>query len=217
MKKLVATLAVLIIPLFAFAGNDGALGFGLVGGFSTTTFQGNDLADRNLSYPMFHAGCALKFGLPRHFSIETGAFYHGKGAKYDLAGEAFEPAVEGTVQTRQYMDEYSFVEVPLYLQWGPDLFLFRPYIEAGPYGGYCFYNRSRTREVGGESEWATLSKNSWDNIKRWEYGFSFGGGVEIWKFQISAKYQWNLSNILNNSADKPKRLGTLMISAGYFF
>lgn len=212
-------MALCLLSFLAFAQSEGgsaAKGIGLVAGFSTTTFQGNDLTEKNLAYPMCHIGLAAKFNLPAHFSLETGAFYHGKGAKYDLVLDNTGMGLEGGEMTIQHKHVYNYVEVPLYLQWGPDLFLFRPYVEFGPYAGYCFYNRHLNRAADGDGKWGVLTTNEWTNFKRWEYGLSFGGGVEIWKVQISAKYQWNLSNI-TNSGENPKRLGSLMISAGFFF
>lgn len=219
MKKIFAAIAVMLLPLLAFASGEGdsvAEGFGVVAGFSNTSFQGNDVAGKTLSYPMFHAGIAAKLSLPYHFALQTGVYYHGKGAKYEVSTDYSEIGLEGETQTFQHQHEYNFVEVPLCVQWGPDLFLFRPFVEFGPYGGYCFYNRHRERDAAGDGKWDVVSKNDWTNLKKWEYGLSFGGGVEIWKIQIAVRYQWNLSNI-TNSGENPKRLGSLMLSAGFFF
>lgn len=219
MKKILATLAACLLPLLAFASGEdepSVKGFGLVAGFSTSSFQGNDVMEKSLSYPMFHVGVAAKVNLPYHFSLQTGAYYHGKGAKYDFTLNYSELGLEGGTETIQHKHEYSFVEVPLYVQWGPDLFLFRPYVEFGPYGGYCFHNRHLSRPADTGGKWGVLSKNDWENLKRWEYGLSFGGGVEIWKIQVGVRYQWNLSNI-TNSGENAKRIGTLMVSAGFFF
>ena len=37
--------------------------------------------------------------------------------------------------------------------------------------------------------------NSWDGVNRWEYGIGTGIGVDIWKFQVIARYNWNLGNL----------------------
>ena len=37
----------------------------------------------------------------------------------------------------------------------------------------------------------------WDKTDRFEYGVGFGGGLQIWRFQLSARYNWNFHDMLN--------------------
>ena len=65
----------------------------------------------------------------------------------------------------------GFVELPLGLQWGPDLLAFRPFVMAEPFIGYKVGSYDRGDET--VEEWFERSKNDF------EYGFSVGGGVEL--------------------------------------
>ena len=86
------------------------------------------------------------------------------------------------------------------------MFLFRPFLEVAPYAGYCLgYN------AGSDAAASTLS----DYLNRLEYGVGVGGGIEIWKIQVSARYVWDVSSfskIMENS-----KTGGVMISAALFF
>ena len=40
-----------------------------------------------------------------------------------------------------------------------------------------------------------MDKGDWKDLRRFEYGLGLGGGLEIWKFQFTCRYHWNLGNL----------------------
>lgn len=72
----------------------------------------------------------------------------------------------------------DYLTLPVNIQIGLDLLLFRPFIMAGPYLSYAI----------GKGE--LLGNVPWNDINRVDYGYTIGAGVDIWRFQISGKYMW---------------------------
>lgn len=74
--------------------------------------------------------------------------------------------------------------LPVSLQMGLDLILLRPFIQVVPYIGYTL-----------------SSSNNVDNLKfnaeKFKYGIGAGAGIDIWRLQISGRYNWELNNAAN--------------------
>ena len=87
----------------------------------------------------------------------------------------------------------GYIELPLQLQWGPDLLLFRPYVLAEPFLGYAIATNSKGKTQLDVSASSSSFKES--GMSRLEYGFGLGGGIEIWRIQLSAKYFWNFGSL----------------------
>jgi len=96
----------------------------------------------------------------------------------------------------------GYLEIPLNVQWGPDLLIARPYLFGGPFVGV------RVRDVfrGPESDVSPdIRAQIVESLKRLEWGVGVGIGVEIFKFQIAGKYNWDfgkLSNLEMSQFDK---------------
>ena len=95
----------------------------------------------------WHAGGTMQFKLPAGFSVQPSLMYN-------------------------YTSQNN-LELPVSLQWGPDLLVFRPYIEVAPYAGYQFIDAGRLG-----------------------YGLGVGGGIEFWRVQVSCRYNWGLDDIV---------------------
>ncbi len=109
----------------------------------------------NLGKPVgYNIGVAMKYNLP----------IRGTSIQPELSYVSRPISVSGSVQKGNYL------ELPLNLQAGFDLILFRPFIEVSPFVGYL------------------LSKNS--GVPSFEYGVGVGGGIDIRSFQLKAKYSW---------------------------
>lgn len=152
--------------------------FGVVGGAS---FYGiKDVsAGSTLGY---HAGLTYKFHLPLGFSIQPSVLYHMKSAISD--GGTFD--VDMNV---------GYVEVPVSFQWGPDLLLFRPFIDVSPFVGYGIYQDFEGKKW--DEIASTIVKDSWNSVNRMEYGLGLGAGLEVWKFQLICRYNWNFGTLVN--------------------
>ena len=72
--------------------------------------------------------------------------------------------------------------LPVGLQWGIDLMLFRPFIQAVPYIGYTVNTQNK------------ITNLNW-NVDKFKYGIGLGAGLDIWKLQISGRYNWDLGDV----------------------
>ena len=119
------------------------------------------------------------------------------GVGYQTAiakGFAFQPELVYKVSGVKFSDikqmNLGYLDIPLNVQWGPDLLVARPYIFAGPYVGIKVSNQFRG------SDWTDTDMQTVKNgLKRTEWGVGVGLGIDIFKFQIAGKYNWNFGAI----------------------
>lgn len=160
MKKTVLILVAILSCVVASAQGH----FGIIGGatFSNVTDIGA-LSDATKNVTRYHAGLTYQYRFHGGFSIQPSLLYHCKDARAE------------NLQT-------GYLELPVGVQWGPDLILFRPYVEVAPMVGVAVNSRM-DREM----------------LNRMEYGVGVGGGIEIWHLQLSARYNWDLNPYMKKS------------------
>ena len=117
-------------------------------------------------------GGTAQFKLPLGFSIQPSLTYNTKVTGVELLQADADLNV-------------GYLELPVSLQWGPDLLLFRPFLDFSPYVGYA------------------LTSN-FSNLEKLEYGLALGGGLEVWRLQLICRYGWNFGSLL--SAEIPEGL-----------
>lgn len=155
--------------------------FGVVAGASFTSIRevSTDMATG------FHAGVSYKFRLPLGFAVQPSVLYHMKSS-----------LVEGAIADVTTFDyKMGYVEVPVSLQWGPDLLMFRPFVDITPFVGYALNNEASGVKLQGE--FMSKVQNKWEGVNRLEYGLGLGGGIEIWKLQLVCRYNWNFGDLFN--------------------
>ena len=186
--KRVLFLIALCLSLFTEKAN-AQFGFGVTGGtsFGSAKYYETDVRD-----PLgYFAGLAFNVDLPYGFSVQPGAQFCNKGAMVnDLADF-----------------QVSYIEVPVSVQWGPDLLVFRPFVDAGAFVGYHLFNRKRTSYVEG----LELITSYPVDLQKVEYGVSLGGGIDIWKLRLTAKYFWNMGPLF-----KENKKGVLKVPGDNF-
>ena len=94
----------------------------------------------------------------------------------------------------------SYLEVPINLQWGPDLLLLHPYLMVGPYFSYAL-------NIKGDE-----LKNKIDKL---DWGISLGAGLDIWKLQFGARYSWGLQDV--GMKDFELKTNSFKVSLGILF
>lgn len=199
MKKLIVFAAALLVSATAFAE-----GFGIVGGYTSSSMKMQEMSFK--SSAGVHAGFAYNVPLGIGFSLQPELIYNVKG--YNWQGDKDAAAL-------QERAKFGYVEIPVQLQWGPDLLLLRPYVLAEPFAGFAVTGKKFLEK--GET------KVNWDNLKsRLEYGVGVGAGIEIYnRVQVSFKYYWNFEDAKQWSdiTDKVKGKGFsgLLFTAGIFF
>lgn len=167
--------------------------FGVFGGanFYTTSVR----QFNTYSMTQWHAGLTYKVNLPLGFQIQPALLYNVKGANVES----------------DYGRDLSvgYLEFMMPVQWGIDLILFRPFLEVAPFVGY------------GLDSWGDF-KALWKEAgNRLEYGVGLGGGLQIWRFQISARYNWDFGRIMQTTnlttALKGADFAGATLSLAYFF
>lgn len=195
MKKSLIMALSAVMSLFLLSGVSSAQGrFGVVGGISFSNAERQSLNRSTMN--KYHVGVTYQLKLPFGFSIQPALQYHVKGAKLGNIIPDF--------QGNNTCDlTVGYLELPVSFQWGPDLLLFRPFLDVTPYIGYGLNNRIDAYVEGYEVE---PYRNRWSgaDMKRFEYGLGVGVGMEIWKFQVVGRYNWNFGSLytdVNGSND----------------
>lgn len=193
MKSRIIAVLVCVMAFFASESISSAKhNVGVIGGCTFSTgFK--DIQSSTLT--QYHAGLAFKFRLPLGFAIQPSILYMVKGSKFDDISNI----------------NIGYLEVPVALQWGPDLVICRPYVEFAPFVGYGLNN----------------SIKDWTDLNRVEYGVGLGGGIDIWRFQINARYHWNFGSLAQANIDdaaeevkqafKNKNFGGVTLSLAFYF
>jgi hypothetical protein len=196
MKRFITVIALCVMTFWG-SNTLMARGFGITGGAS---FMG--IRETNTSMTTgYHAGITYKFDLPFGFAIQPSVLYHVKGS-----------LVEAPIVGQNVYDvlKTGYVEVPVSFQWGPDLILFRPFLDVTPFVGYGLNN-----EVAG------YEMNDWSDLQRLEYGLGVGLGFDIWKLQFVGRYNWNLGQLSTLTKNLPElgdaNFGGVTLSVSFLF
>lgn len=187
--------------LFAGVALSAQVRYGIMGGATFSTGKFSEISTRTLT--SFHAGLTLKVGLPVGFSIQPSLIYNVKGADMSDVSSVF--------PTFKSVDlSMGFVELPVSFQWGPDLLLFRPFVDVTPFVGYAVNSKLVSTSLDGT---AVTEKNSWNLLNRFEYGVGLGFGVEIWRIQVLARYNWNFGSLCKFAEETDAGFGQVMKAA----
>lgn len=154
--------------------------------YSGISQQGVTVSDIKAGKSGWQLGIGLQTETARGFSFQPELLYKVTGVKFSDAKNL----------------NLGYIELPLNVQWGPDLLIARPYIFAGPYIGVKVSNQFRG------SEWTdTDMKTIGNGLKRTEWGLGIGLGIDLFKFQIAGKYNWNFGPIADTK-ELPSLSGT---------
>ena len=183
MKRILTVIALCVMTFWG--SHDLKAGdFGIVGGASFTGIK-------NISPELttgYHAGLTYKFHLPYGFAIQPSLLYHMKSSLVE----------EAVADLAAFDYKMGYLELPVSFQWGPDLLLFRPFLDVSPFVGYALNNEFTATSPAAERLSAGFT-NKWDGVNRLEYGLGLGGGLEIWKVQVVCRYNWNFGQLFDTS------------------
>ena len=154
------------------------------------------------------AGVSCLVDLPLGFSIQPSLVYIQKGADYSL------------VDALQLEQKVGSINLPVSVQWGPDLLIARPFLDVTPYVGYSLSNKLEGGLTG-------LIKGEAKLDIDFEYGVGIGAGINVWKVQAVVRYNWNfgtlgkLSDFKNIDLDDfdvdNEAFSGVSVSLAYFF
>ena len=183
MKRLLLTMIFLCIGVVTFAQE----GFGVLGGLTSSSNKIKEFDFNNVT--QYRAGIAYKYPVAIGFAVQPEFSYSVKGTTL--------VSTKPNLELLQDLDicwmnlHMGYLEAALQLQWGPDLLLFRPYALVEPFVGYALNNKVENPLIN-----TPYRSNVWDSVQRLEYGYAFGGGLELFgRLQLSAKRYKNLGSI----------------------
>ena len=184
MKK---TIFVIALVISMFSAIEASAQVGIIGGFTSSTTQVQSIDAKSLN--LYHLGLVSKFDVGLGFAIQPGLIYQVKGVALGDISE--------DTKTEDFQLKSGFVEIPVGLQWGPDLLAFRPYLFAEPFVGYQISGDDSVVLSGSNEDlktWASDAKN------KLEYGFGLGIGIEFGgRLQLSAQYFNNMGKLFNEN------------------
>lgn len=196
MKHLYAVVAAaaMLFAIDASAQLSHGIRFGVVGGFTSTNTHLKEFDYRNVS--LFHVGATVKFNLGAGFALQPALTYQVKGTELN----AQDPETASLEGIWTNMDaRVGYLELPLQIQWGPDLMALRPYAFVEPFFGYGVNFHAEAEN----SDGAVIDnlKNKWKEaaLSHLEYGMGFGGGIEVNHFQISAQWFMNFGGLADEN------------------
>jgi hypothetical protein len=161
MKKL-SLLLVSILCLGVL--NAGAQGFIVKGGWN---YSQSDVKGIKDGHSGWQAGVGFQTEATHGFSFQPELLYKVNGLKFSDGANL----------------RLSHLELPLNVQWGPDLLIARPFVFAGPFVGYNFRPSGKG-----------ITQEEVSALRRFEWGVGVGLGLNIWKIQIAGKYNWNFGS-----------------------
>ena len=191
MKRFIVAAAFFLMSL-CFGEKLFADNFGVVAGANFSTAHIKEIGTE--SQTQWHFGFAYKFDLPLGFQFQPTLLYNVKGTELDLAD------VDLSV---------GYLELMTSVQWGLDLILFRPFLDVSPFIGYGINSMGDLKALWKEGG------------NRLEYGLGLGGGLQVWKFQLAARYNWNFGGIMKDSGSgkslNDAKFRGVTLSLAYFF
>ena len=93
------------------------------------------------------------------------------------------------------------LNVPVSVQWGPNLIVARPFLDVTPYIGYTVSNN--IKGMAGDV------KSVLEGEKSLDYGVGIGGGINVWKLQAIVRYNWSFGTMGNLEGFTELELGDL--------
>ena len=204
MKKII--LAIVMTAYFVSQIN-AQVNFGIKGGLNFDKFK--------IDYKDPKGSAAEQFKLANASGWQAGALLQ---IKIPIIGIGIQPELLYTVKKANLdgkTNSINYFEVPVNFQWGPDLLIVRPFVMFGPYFGYA----------------VSLKGNKFDKLKKeqienFDWGIGVGAGLDIWKFQLGARYSWGMKDVVGDVTDvddlglenlKQIKNRTLSLSLAYKF
>ena len=183
-------------------------------------YDGENMNDESKLKPGFLLGPTAEFPVSPIFAIETGLLFSSKGFKIDEK----ETYMDETMEWKSKLN-LLYLDLPITLKGkinvGDKTNL---YVAAGPYMGYGLSGKVKaeyTYDGQTEKDEEDLkfgSNENEDDLKRLDYGLTFGAGVERGHFQFGVNYSLGLANLAVSSDDEYKINNKVMnVSVTYRF
>ncbi len=178
MKKSLKLLCVLAVFLFSFQSYSQVI-MGFKGGVNFPDMEVEDHYVQNIMG--YHIGLQMEFMLSNVFSVESGIYWSAKGGDVEIGNYDGYGGYYTDELTLNYLDWPITMKVGLPI--GDN---FKIYAAAGG-----FLNWGISGKYNGEDVW----QGDMGYFEKYDYGATFGAGVEVYMIQISASYDLGLADI----------------------
>ena len=210
MKKLFAIVAAILVTSVAVSAKGG---FGVTAGINTNSTKVQDI--QTAPRTGFNVGVTYLLNLPLGLSVQPSVVYSHKSANLSLTGVG----VLDALMSDKVFQNVGSVNVPVSVQWGPNLIVARPFLDITPYVGYTLSNTIKGM--------ASDVKGVIDGEKSLDYGIGLGGGLHVWKLQAIVRYNWSFGTMgnlegfteleLGDLKNANRVYGGLSVNLAYFF
>lgn len=210
MKRIIIIAAAMLMAVTA-----SAKGWGVTAGMNFNSAKIKEI--KMDAQAGWNVGVTYAFDLPLGFSIQPSLVYTQKGAL--LERSLAEGSLIEDLTTVKLNQTVGSLNLPVSVQWGPDLIVARPFIDVTPYIGYSLMNKAKGEVAGVQTE--EKGKNAFD------YGLGIGAGVNVWKLQAIVRYNWNFGALgsfkdftdidLGDLNPEDQTYGGISIHLAYFF
>lgn len=131
----------------------------------------------------FHAGVLYRFKMPViGIAVQPELIYSQvKGNMQVLEQPDYSSSYAGMSEGEVSV---SYLQLPVALQMGLDLVLLRPYIQVVPYVGCTIANDIKIKNLNMDTD-------------KFNYGIGVGAGIDIWRLQVSGRYNWDLGKAVD--------------------
>ena len=179
MRKLFAIVAAVLVASVAASAKGG---FGVTAGYNTNSTKVQDV--QTAPRTGFNAGVTYLLNLPLGLSVQPSVVYSHKSANIATGSGLVDQLLAGSAY-----QTVGSVNVPVSVQWGPNLIVARPFLDITPYVGYTLSNN--VKSVVGDV------KSVVEGEKGVDYGIGLGGGLNVWKLQAVVRYNWSFGTMGN--------------------
>lgn len=192
MKKLFVIIAAVLVTSVAASAKGG---FGVTAGINTNSTKVQDI--QTAPRTGFNVGLTYSLDLPLGFSVQPSVVYTHKSANLSVTGLG---VLDALVSNKVFQNVGS-LNVPVSVQWGPNLIVARPFLDITPYIGYTVSNN--IKGMAGDV------KSVLEGEKSLDYGVGLGGGINVWKLQAIVRYNWSFGTMGNLEGFTELELGDL--------
>lgn len=194
MKKTLSILILLLSLAIPAKSQDTSCHFGLEGGVSLNKYT--TMSEFKSNIAGWHAGLTLLVKMPAFFAFQPAVLFERSNADVPMAN-----------QTGRF--NVNALNIPLSVQWGPELGFCRIFAEAVPY-----VDINLAAKIG--------DTDMRDSIKKAQFGMGAGLGIDIWRLQLKVRYNWGFGDWRQMTASNPfadlsgKKRG-LTVTLAYLF
>ncbi len=191
MKKLFVAFVALSLMFSVQASAKGRFGFTGGMNFNTAKFENVSLK----ASAGWNAGITVFWDLPLGFSLQPALVYNQTNLDFSNTSTGIKSYKKNSA------------ELPFSVQWGPDLLIFRPFLDFTPHVGYGISNEIKYTATSSIGNPEASGIDGTSGLNKFYWGVSVGVGLNVWKFQLLARYRWNMGAL--KDANLKEAVGTV--------